>query len=106
MGLLTKLGYMHGPRSRSGGPLLILMSLCLKDEPLAASPLISYSFAFWNSEKVMEAGGLPARNGGKKASVPWSPKGTCSASVMQKMSISVKFLQASIWGYERWKVGE
>lgn len=54
----------------------------------------------------MEAGGLPARNGGKKASVPWSPKGTCSASVMQKMSISVKFLQASIWGYERWKVGE
>lgn len=66
MGLLTKLGYMHGPRSRSGGPLLILMSLCLKDEPLAASPLISYSFAFWNSEKVMEAGGLPARNGGQK----------------------------------------
>ena len=65
MGLLTKLGYMHGPRLRSGGPLLIL-SLCLKDEPLAASPLISNSFAFWNSEKVMEAGGPPASNGGQK----------------------------------------
>ena len=49
-----------------GGPLLILMSLCLKNEPLAASPLISNISAFWNSEKVMEAGGLPTRNGGLK----------------------------------------
>ena len=29
---------------------------------LAAPPLISSCFALWNSEKVMEAGGLPIRN--------------------------------------------
>lgn len=68
MGLLTKLGYMHGPRFqvRWSSPNF---------EPLprgwasAASPLISNSFV-WNSEKVMEAGGPPASNGDKKASVP------------------------------------
>lgn len=100
MGFLTKLGYMHGPRSKSGGPLLILMSLLLLLLWLATVLPFGTQRKSWKLEACLQG------MGDKKASVSWSPTGTCSASVMQKMSISVKFLQASIWGYERWKVGE
>ena len=64
---------------------MLLRSLYLAlDGFLAASPLISDCSALWNSEKVIEAGVLPARN--KKASMPRSPTGPYSASLPRLIS--------------------
>ena len=40
--------------------------------------LLTHS-VLWISEKVMEAGGLPTRNGGQKGLRAWHPTGPCLA---------------------------
>lgn len=72
--LLTRLGCVRGLRWSS---LLVWMSLSgtfnlASRGILAAPPLISNCSALWDSEKAIEAGVLPIRNGRQKASMPRS----------------------------------
>ena len=76
---------------------VLLWSLYLAlDGFLAASPLISDCSALWNSEKVMEAGVLPTRNGGQKGLQAQDPTRPCSASrVLQTMVPNLDLVSVS-----------
>ena len=78
--MLTRLWYVQGFTLSPNLDVLLWSLYLALDGFLAASPLISDCSALWNSEKVMEAGVLPARMENKKASMPRSPTGPYSAS--------------------------
>ena len=64
--MLTRLWYVQGFTLSPNLDVLLWSLYLALDGFLAASPLISDCSALWNSEKVMEAGVLPARMENKK----------------------------------------